>query len=197
MASIRPIKVRKTTLKSATGRIIYQVYVEGIRALGTIEHQPKPVSGEGVDGPRRGPWVFILDPIVPPAWIGYGCHRRAIRDWTRKELEMRITARSYGEREPMQVYAKWQNDDQGRGVLGLLAIRNGVPAYPGSAYGTIGEWLEDHDGEYGVEYRFSEGAFYRLRGGLAFELERALKDMAAAGVIPKWWTYAGIWGASA
>ena len=35
---------------------------------------------------------------------------------------MRITARSYGERAPMRVYGQWQNDDQGRRVLGLLAI---------------------------------------------------------------------------
>ena len=104
----------------------------------------------------------------------------------------------------MRVYGQWQNDDQGRRVLGLLAIRNGVPAYPGDAdvYRTITRWLDANDDEYGLEYIFSGGQFrlrkhHENRKTLNFEFQRTLNDMDAAGVIPKWWTYAGIWGASA
>ena len=89
-------------------------------------------------------------------------------------------------------------------MLGLLAIRNGVPVYPGDGdvYRTIAQYLDRNDGEYGLEYIFSGGHF-RLRPHslgprtLHGEFERALSDMKDGGDIPKWWTYAGIGGASA
>lgn len=193
--SLLPIKVRKTTLKSPSGRIVYQVYVEGVRALGTIEHQPKAT--------RRGPWVFILSPDVAPSWLGYTSHRRPTRAATRKELELMVTARSYGERAPMRVYAQWRTDDQGARVLGLLGIRNGVPAYVGEVARTIEKWIDSKDAEC-VEYVFSEGTFRLRRDSLDAwpvlvlnrEFERVLADMKEADAIPKWWTYAGMWGAA-